>query len=132
MSYTPALDRKEPQGRLPFIDNIRWVVIVLVVLRVFPAVGGSIALYAAILFVLGVAHAGVRIGRQTHVVDLAGGDRKAEYVALSNTVIGVLLLVVGGLVSALLGLGLELGVGVLSAMALLGAAMTLTLQHAQG
>ncbi len=105
---------------------------VLVVLRVFPATGSSIALYAAIVFVLGVAHAGVRIGRQTHVVDLAGGDRKAEYVALSNTVIGVLLLVVGALVSALLGLGLEFGVGVLSVMALLGAAMTLTLQHAQG
>lgn len=104
---------------------------VLLILNVVPAAGGSIALYAAILFILGIAHAGVRIGRQTHVVDLAGGDRKAEYVALSNTVIGVLLLVIGGLVSALLGLGLELGVGVLSVMALLGAAMTRTLQHAQ-
>ena len=88
--------------------------------------------YAAVLFVLGIAHAGVRIGRKTHVVDLASGDRKAEYVALSNTIIGVLLLVAGALISALLGVGLELGVGVLSVMALMGAAMALTMKHVQG
>jgi len=105
---------------------------VLAALNLVPGLGGSIAFYAAILFVLGIAHAGVRIGRKTHVVDLAGGDRKAEYVALSNTIIGVLLLVVGALISALLGFGLEVGVGVLSAMALLGGVMALTMKHVQG
>ncbi len=104
---------------------------VLAVLALVPAARESIAFYAAVLFVLGVGHAGVRIGRKTHVVDLAGGDRKAEYVALSNTVIGVFLLLVGALTGALLGLGLELGVAVLSAMALLGAVMALTMKHAQ-
>ncbi|UCF76580.1 MAG: MFS transporter [Betaproteobacteria bacterium] len=105
---------------------------VLAALKLFPDVGDSIAFYAAILFVLGIAHAGVRIGRKTHVVDLATGDRKAEYVALSNTIIGVLLLVVGVLISALLGLGLEVGIGALSVMALLGAVMALTMKHVQG
>ncbi len=107
----------------------------LLVLAAFawvPAVTGSIAFYAAALFVLGIAHAGVRIGRKTHVVDLAGGDRKAEYVAVSNTVIGVLLLVLGGLVSVLLGFGLELGIAALSALALIGAALALTMRHVQG
>ena len=104
---------------------------VLAVLSLLPSAAGSIAFYATVLFILGVAHAGVRIGRKTHVVDLAGGARKAEYVALSNTVIGVLLLVVGGLVSALLALGLEVAIGVLSVMALAGAALTLALRDVQ-
>ena len=104
---------------------------VLVALALVPAARGSIGFYAVVLFVLGVGHAGVRIGRKTHVVDLAVGDRKAEYVALSNTLIGVFLLVVGALVSGLLGLGLELGVAVLSIMSLLGAVMALTMKHVQ-
>ncbi len=105
---------------------------VLAALKLTPAAGNSILFYAAILFVLGIAHAGVRIGRKTHVVDLAGGDRKAEYVALSNTVIGLLLLVIGALISVVLGFSLELGVAVLAAMSLLGAAMVLTMAHVQG
>ncbi len=105
---------------------------VVATLALAPGAGGSITFYAAILFILGIAHAGVRIGRKTQVVDLAGGDRKAEYVALSNTIIGILLLVVGGLLSILLGFGLEVGVAVLSVMALLGAALALTMKHAQG
>ncbi len=104
---------------------------VLAALALMPAARESIGFYAVVLFVLGVGHAGVRIGRKTHVVDLAGGDRKAEYVALSNTIIGVFLLVVGALISGLLGLGLELGVAVLSIMSLLGAAMALTMKHVQ-
>jgi hypothetical protein len=70
-------------------------------------VADSIAFHAAILVVLGVAHAGVRSGRKTHVVDLAGGDRKAEYVVLSNTIIAVFLVMTGALISALLGFGLQ-------------------------
>ncbi len=104
---------------------------VLAALAAAPAIAGSIAFYAAILFVLGTAHAGVRIGRKTHVVDLAGGDRKAEYVALSNTVIGVLMLAMGALVSALLGFGIEAGIALLSVLALVGAAIALTMMHVQ-
>lgn len=104
---------------------------VLAVLAVAGDLTAGIVFYAIVLFVLGVAHAGVRIGRKTHVVDLAGGDRKAEYVALSNTIIGVLLLVIGAVISALLGLGPEIGLAVLSVLALLGAVMALTMTHAQ-
>lgn len=106
--------------------------IVLAMLNFEPGLTESTMFYAAILFVLGIAHAGVRIGRKTHVVDLASGDRKAEYVALSNTIIGVLLLVLGTLVSILLGFGLELGVAVLSFLAVLGAGMALTMKNVQG
>ena len=103
---------------------------VLAALALTPALTQSIGFYAAVLFILNISHAGVRIGRKTHVVDIGGGH-KAEYVALSNSIIGVLLLVVGGLVSALMALGLELAIGVLSALALTGAALALTMRHAQ-
>jgi MFS family permease len=97
-----------------------------------PGMTDNIAFYAFILFLLGIAHAGVRIGRKTHIVDMAGGDRKAEYVALSNTIIGVLLLVIGALTSAVLGYDLEAAIVVLSIMAICGAIMALSMENAQG
>lgn len=54
-------------------------------------------LYPGLFFVLAIAHSGVRIGRKTYLVDMAGGNKRTDYVAVSNTVIGVLLLVIGGL-----------------------------------
>lgn len=57
--------------------------------------------YALVYALLVIVHAGVRLGRKTYVVDMAGGDNRALYVALSNTITGVLLLVVGGAVGAL-------------------------------
>ena len=56
--------------------------------------------YPAAFFVLGVAHAGVRLGRKTYLVDMAEGNKRTDYVAVSNTVIGALLLF-SGLVGAL-------------------------------
>ncbi len=46
-------------------------------------------------FGLSVAHQGVRVGRKTFVVDMAEGNKRTDYVAVSNTVIGVVLLVMG-------------------------------------
>lgn len=78
-------------------------------------------------FFLSVAHGGVRVGRKTYVVDLATGNRRTDYVAVSNTVIGVLLLVVGS-VGALTPLIGNAGViGLLALMGLGGAALGSTL-----
>lgn len=44
------------------------------------------------LFVLMVGYQGVRVGRSTHIVDMARAELRAAYVALSNTAIGLLLL----------------------------------------
>ena len=52
---------------------------------------------AAIFLVLNVMHGGVRLGRKVYLVDLATAETRAPYVAVSNTVIGVLMLV-GGLI----------------------------------
>ncbi len=49
-----------------------------------------------LLFVLMVAYQGVRLGRSTHVVDMADAQTRAAFTALSNSAVGVLL-VTGGL-----------------------------------
>jgi predicted MFS family arabinose efflux permease len=58
-------------------------------------------IYATAFLVLGVAHSGIRLGRKTYLVDMAGGNKRTDYVAVSNTVIGVILLVAGGVTAAL-------------------------------
>lgn len=52
--------------------------------------------YPALLFVLMIAHQGVRIGRSTHLVDMATEDTRLAYAAISNTVIGLVLVLGGG------------------------------------
>jgi len=47
-------------------------------------------------FLLAVAHGGVRVGRKTYLLDMASGVRRTDYVAVSNTVIGFVLLLGGG------------------------------------
>ncbi len=48
-----------------------------------------------VLFVLMIAYHGVRQARSTYLVDLAREDQRAAFAAVSNTVIGTLLLVAG-------------------------------------
>ncbi len=50
---------------------------------------------AVLLFGLMIAYQGVRLGRSTHLVDMADKDSRAAYTALSNTIIGLLLLAGG-------------------------------------
>lgn len=48
-------------------------------------------------FLLAVAHSGVRIARKTYILDMASGVRRTDYVSVSNTVIGGVLLASGAL-----------------------------------
>lgn len=57
---------------------------------------GQAAILAALLFALMICYQGVRLGRSTHLVDMADEDVRGAYTAISNTAIGLLLLV-GGL-----------------------------------
>ena len=65
-----------------------------------PGFGGA-WFYPLAFFVLSIAHAGVRLGRKTYLVDMAGGNKRTDYTAVSNTVIGILLLVTGAFTAAI-------------------------------
>jgi len=60
---------------------------------------------AAVFLVLNVMHGGVRLGRKVYLVDMANAENRAAYVAVSNTLIGVLMLAGGfiGLIGDWLG-----------------------------
>ena len=77
-------------------------------------------MYPVVLFILGVAHDGIRLGRKTYIIDIAEGNIRTQYVATSNTVIGILLLVIGIFTAWLGSLSLALAISVLTAMVLLG------------
>lgn len=82
---------------------------------------------AVIFLVLNVMHGGVRLGRKIYLVDMASGDNRAAYVAVSNTLIGALMLA-GGLIG-LIGdwLGAAATVLVLGLLALIAATYILKL-----
>ncbi|RUR31899.1 MFS transporter [Vreelandella nanhaiensis] len=57
--------------------------------------------YALVYGLLVIVHHGVRLGRKTYLIDMATQDDRALYIALSNTLTGVLMLLVGGVIGAL-------------------------------
>ena len=78
----------------------------------------------AMLFVLVIAHQGVRLGRSVHVIDMADLDNRATYTALSNSVVGVVLLAGGvfGVIAQWLGLGAVLALfALMAALAIVAA-----------
>jgi hypothetical protein len=92
-----------------------------------PGLAAVIWFYPAVFFVLMIAHSGVRLGRKTYVVDLAAGNRRTDYVAVSNTVIGVVLLVLGGMGALAQALSVSVVILVLSALGIGGAVLSWTL-----
>jgi hypothetical protein len=82
-------------------------------------------------FLLSIAHSGVRVGRKTYVVDLATGNRRTDYVAISNTVIGVLLLLVGSVGALAPVIGNAGVIALLSVMGMAGAMLGTRLPEVQ-
>lgn len=76
--------------------------------------------FVASYFLLTLLHTGVRVGRKTYIVDMAEGDRRTKYVAVSNSAMGVILLLVGGISSLLAIAAVELALLFLAAMGVVG------------
>ena len=76
--------------------------------------------FVTVYFALTLTHTGVRVGRKTYVVDMAEGDTRTLYVAVSNSILGLVLLVVGAVSSALATLDLQWALTFLAALGLLG------------
>ncbi len=84
-----------------------------------------------LLFLLMTAYQGVRLGRSTHLVDMATPDTRAAYTALSNSVIGLVLIAGGAfsLVAAIFGIGAVFWA--MAIMSALGAVSALCLEEVQ-
>ena len=73
-------------------------VAVAVMLQVVnPVILGHGLTGAVLVFTAAVAHQGARVGRKTYLVDMASGENRAQYTAVSNTAMGVLLFAGAGL-----------------------------------
>ncbi|MDF1721929.1 MAG: MFS transporter [Minwuia sp.] len=88
-------------------------------------------LLAPLLFVLTLAYQGVRLGRSTHLVDMAPADDRAAYTALANTLIGVLLLATAAIGLLAESQGVATAIGVFAAMSLVGGFVALGLDEVQ-
>lgn len=60
---------------------------------IFPSGWQTGIAYAPVFLLFGFAQAGVRLGRKTYLVDAAPVDERPLYKALSNSIVGVLILV---------------------------------------
>lgn len=76
-------------------------VITMILVWIYPEIQSFSLLYPIVVLILSIAHNGVRIGRKTYIVDIAEGNTRTDYVTVSNTVIGIVLLLVGVLSSVL-------------------------------
>lgn len=77
-------------------------------------------LFTVVYFGLTLMHTGVRVGRKTYVVDMAEGNQRTIYVAVSNSAMGLILLVVGGISSLLAIADVSWALSFLAAMGLAG------------
>ncbi|MEL6364908.1 MAG: MFS transporter [Pseudomonadota bacterium] len=84
-----------------------------------------------LLFVLMIAYQGVRLGRSTHLVDMADEETRATYTALSNTVIGVVLMAGAGFGLAAERFGQTPVLAALSLMCALALPVALALEEVQ-
>lgn len=88
-------------------------------------------LYPIVMFLLGIAHEGVRLGRKTYVVDMATGNDRTNFVSVSNTVIGIILLFTAGLSALVSYFSVEEVVLILSLLGLLGAYRSFNLPNVE-
>ncbi len=78
------------------------------------------AVFVTTYFLLTFVHTGVRVGRKTYIVDMARGDQRTNYVAVSNSAMGIILLAAGGISSLLALWGVEWAIAFLAALGFLG------------
>lgn len=98
--------------------------------RTVPALQASVWFLPGAYLLLSIAHSGVRVGRKTYVVNLGSGNLRTDYVAISNSVIGITLLFAGSLGFLVPSIGNEGVIVVLAAMGLVGAVFGTTLPEA--
>lgn len=71
-------------------------------------------------FAINLVHTGIRVARKTYVVDMAEGDQRTRYVASANTLMGVILLLVGAVSAGIAIFGNEAALLFLAVIGLVG------------
>lgn len=72
-------------------------------------------------FLVNLAHTAIRVARKTYVVDMADDDKRTQYVGAANTMMGVVLLIIGGISAVIALAGPAPALLFLAAIGLLGA-----------
>ena len=83
------------------------------------------------LFALMISYHGVRQGRSTHLVDMAGEAERTPYTALSNTIVGVVLFVAGAVFAGVAALSVPLVIALFAVMCWAAAALAVGLDEVQ-
>ena len=71
-------------------------------------------------FLLNLTHTAVRVARKTYIVDMAEGDQRTRYVGAANTLMGVILLLVGAVSGVVAQAGSSAALVFLAAVGLVG------------
>ncbi|WP_062076558.1 MFS transporter [Demequina globuliformis] len=107
------------------------VIVVFLGLVALPATGEAAWLAPATYLLLALVHVGARLARKTYVVDIAEGDQRTQYVAVANTLMGVLLLAAGAITAALAAWGNDYALALLAALGVAGAIVGRSLPEAR-
>jgi hypothetical protein len=126
-SWGRLADRSSRRAMVLAAAAASGVVLAFLGLLQVPGLRELTLLYPATYLLLALAHTGVRVGRKTYVVDLATGNRRTDYVAVSNSAMGVLLLVAGAVSSAVAVFGPEAALLFLAGLGFVGVVVSRTL-----
>ncbi|QYH20442.1 MFS transporter [Corynebacterium aquatimens] len=112
---------RSSKSTMAWAAGVASVVLVLLVLSARLAPEGVNAwVFPLGFFLVNLAHTAVRVSRKTYLVDMAEGDRRTVITGASNTVMGVVLLVVGAVSSAVSMLGPQAALLFLAAIGFAG------------
>lgn len=125
--WGPVADRSSRRLIAAASGSASVLVVVFVGLSTIDGLAGSSWWYVGTYFALALVHEGARLGRSTYVVDLGDTGNRTDYVAVSNTAMGVLLLVVGGVSSAVAVFGPVPALLLLAGIGLVGVPVSLSM-----
>lgn len=87
---------KSSRNTMSIGAGVASTIILLTVGSTFVFEGNVLAwILPAAFFALNLAHTAVRVARKTYVVDMATSDERTRYVGAANTLMGIILLLVG-------------------------------------
>lgn len=100
-------------------------------LSVFASNSINVYLLGVAVTVVGIARAGIRLGRKTYLVDGAPEVDRPLYVASSNTIIGALTLVGGGLGFIAQAAGVRVLLAILILLAIIGSTISFSMPESE-